>query len=196
MRVGVREVLADIAQRSGTEQRVTQGMQQHVTVGMSQQPKPVWNPHAAKRDVIALAEAVHVVTVADTHRCKTLKISRRRFYRSRVLLECPRHLPIIDTANNHHQSNRSHIGKQRYIVRLIPIYSPEPSHAGRLRRHHQGPRPPLRRDILRWLKEPQRYFSEQHHSLENGVCAGQIDQRAGLSQSTVSAHLATCRKPG
>ncbi len=55
---------------------------------------------------------------------------------------------------------------------------------------------PLRRDILRWLKEPQRYFSEQHHSLENGVCAGQIDQRAGLSQSTVSAHLATLQKAG
>ncbi|MBA1278673.1 MULTISPECIES: ArsR/SmtB family transcription factor [Pseudomonadaceae] len=55
---------------------------------------------------------------------------------------------------------------------------------------------PLRRDILQWLKEPQRYFSEQHHSLENGVCAGQIDQRAGLSQSTVSAHLATLQRAG
>ncbi|HBM10495.1 transcriptional regulator [Pseudomonas sp. Choline-3u-10] len=55
---------------------------------------------------------------------------------------------------------------------------------------------PLRREILGWLKEPQRYFSEQHHSLENGVCAGQIDQRAGLSQSTVSAHLATLQRAG
>lgn len=55
---------------------------------------------------------------------------------------------------------------------------------------------PLRREILKWLKEPQRYFSEQHHSLENGVCAGQIDQRAGLSQSTVSAHLATLQRAG
>ena len=55
---------------------------------------------------------------------------------------------------------------------------------------------PLRRDILQWLKEPQRYFAEQHHSLENGVCAGQIDQRAGLSQSTVSAHLATLQRAG
>jgi len=55
---------------------------------------------------------------------------------------------------------------------------------------------PLRREILQWLKEPQRYFSDQHHSLENGVCAGQIDQRAGLSQSTVSAHLATLQKAG
>jgi len=55
---------------------------------------------------------------------------------------------------------------------------------------------PLRREILQWLKEPQRYFPEQFHSLENGVCAGQIDQRAGLSQSTVSAHLATLQRAG
>lgn len=55
---------------------------------------------------------------------------------------------------------------------------------------------PLRRDILRWLKEPQRHFPDQFHSLENGVCAGQIDQRAGLSQSTVSAHLATLQRAG
>ena len=55
---------------------------------------------------------------------------------------------------------------------------------------------PLRRQILHWLKEPERYFAEQHHSLENGVCAGQIDQRAGLSQSTVSAHLATLQRAG
>lgn len=55
---------------------------------------------------------------------------------------------------------------------------------------------PLRREILHWLKEPQRYFAEQHHSLEHGVCAGQIDQRAGLSQSTVSVHLATLQRAG
>ncbi len=48
-------------------------MQQHVTVGMGEQPEPVWNPHAAKRDVVAFAEAVHVVTVADTHRSNTLE---------------------------------------------------------------------------------------------------------------------------
>ncbi|MBA1261806.1 ArsR/SmtB family transcription factor [Stutzerimonas sp. NM35] len=55
---------------------------------------------------------------------------------------------------------------------------------------------PLRREILQWLKEPQLYFPQQYHPLENGVCAGQIDQRAGLSQSTVSAHLATLQKAG
>ena len=63
---------------------------------------------------------------------------------------------------------------------------------------------PLRREILLWLKTPEQYFPTQElpHSL--GVCAGQIDQRAGLSQSTISNHLAilqkaeliTCRKVG
>ena len=55
---------------------------------------------------------------------------------------------------------------------------------------------PMRREILAWLKDPQSNFQDQHHSLENGVCAGQIDQRCGLSQSTVSAHLATLQRAG
>ena len=55
---------------------------------------------------------------------------------------------------------------------------------------------PVRRDILHWLKDPQAYFADQGHSLENGVCAGNIDQRTGLSQSTVSAHLATLQRAG
>lgn len=55
---------------------------------------------------------------------------------------------------------------------------------------------PVRRDILRWLKEPERYFPEEHHPLDIGVCAGQIDRLAGLSQSTVSAHLATLQRAG
>lgn len=55
---------------------------------------------------------------------------------------------------------------------------------------------PVRRQILHWLKEPERYFAEQEHSLEVGVCAGMIDRRTGLSQSTVSAHLATLQRAG
>ncbi|TLX54062.1 transcriptional regulator [Stutzerimonas nosocomialis] len=55
---------------------------------------------------------------------------------------------------------------------------------------------PLRRQILDWLKDPQGNFPDQEHPLESGVCAGQIDQRAGLSQSTVSAHLATLQRAG
>lgn len=55
---------------------------------------------------------------------------------------------------------------------------------------------PVRRDILNWLKEPERHFADQHQPLEIGVCAGKIDQRTGLSQSTVSAHLATLQRAG
>jgi ArsR family transcriptional regulator len=55
---------------------------------------------------------------------------------------------------------------------------------------------PVRREILRWLKDPEAHFPNQDHPLELGVCAGQIDQRAGLSQSTVSAHLTTLQRAG
>lgn len=55
---------------------------------------------------------------------------------------------------------------------------------------------PVRRQILLWLKDPLVCFPDQAHSNEHGVCAGQIDQRAGLSQSTVSAHLATLQRAG
>jgi ArsR family transcriptional regulator len=55
---------------------------------------------------------------------------------------------------------------------------------------------PVRREILDWLKDPATQFPDQHHSIEHGVCAGQIDQRCGLSQSTVSAHLAILQRAG
>ncbi|MBM7061672.1 helix-turn-helix transcriptional regulator [Pseudomonas sp. UL073] len=55
---------------------------------------------------------------------------------------------------------------------------------------------PVRRDMLTWLKEPEKYFVEQDHPFEIGVCAGKFDQRSGLSQSTVSAHLATLQRAG
>jgi DNA-binding transcriptional ArsR family regulator len=55
---------------------------------------------------------------------------------------------------------------------------------------------PLRRQILMWLKDAAQCFPDQDHPIANGVCAGQIDQRAGLSQSTVSAHLATLQRAG
>lgn len=54
---------------------------------------------------------------------------------------------------------------------------------------------PVRRKILGWLKEPERHFPGQEHPLEMGVCAGQFE-RCGLSQSTVSAHLATLASAG
>lgn len=53
---------------------------------------------------------------------------------------------------------------------------------------------PARRDILAWLKEPEKQFPEQMHSFELGVCASKIYEKTGLSQSTVSAHLASLQR--
>jgi DNA-binding transcriptional ArsR family regulator len=61
---------------------------------------------------------------------------------------------------------------------------------------HKALANPVRRDILNWLKEPDVHFAHQQHPLELGVCAGLIDARTGLSQSTVSAHLATLQRAG
>ena len=55
---------------------------------------------------------------------------------------------------------------------------------------------PIRRDILNWLKQPDLYFADQEHPLSLGVCAGKIDQKTGLSQSTVSNHLAILQRAG
>ena len=59
---------------------------------------------------------------------------------------------------------------------------------------HKALANPVRRQILHWLKDPHRHFAEQDHPLDLGVCCKLIDQRTGLSQSTVSAHLATLHK--
>ena len=61
---------------------------------------------------------------------------------------------------------------------------------------HKALANPVRRQILAWLKEPEQYFADQSHPLNLGVCAGMIDRRVQLSQSTVSAHLTTLAKAG
>jgi ArsR family transcriptional regulator len=61
---------------------------------------------------------------------------------------------------------------------------------------HKALANPVRRQILQWLKDPHQHFAEQDHPLDLGVCCKLIDQRTGLSQSTVSAHLATLHKAG
>ena len=61
---------------------------------------------------------------------------------------------------------------------------------------HKALANPVRRQILQWLKDPQQHFSHQEHGLDLGVCAGLIDAHTGLSQSTVSAHLATLQRAG
>ena len=59
---------------------------------------------------------------------------------------------------------------------------------------HKALANPVRRQILGWLKEPHAHFAQQEHPLDMGVCAGLIDAHTGLSQSTVSAHLAALQK--
>jgi DNA-binding transcriptional ArsR family regulator len=61
---------------------------------------------------------------------------------------------------------------------------------------HKALANPVRREILAWLKEPYAHFSDQELPLDQGVCAGQFYGRCGLSQSTVSAHLATLQSAG
>ena len=54
---------------------------------------------------------------------------------------------------------------------------------------------PKRLEMLGWMKEPEQHFSSQHHPLDMGICAKQFE-RCGLSQSTVSAHLAVLQRAG
>jgi ArsR family transcriptional regulator len=61
---------------------------------------------------------------------------------------------------------------------------------------HKALASPVRRAILAWLKEPQDSFGNQAHPLAQGVCAGQIEARCGLAQSTVSGHLAALQHAG
>ncbi len=55
---------------------------------------------------------------------------------------------------------------------------------------------PVRREILAWLKTPEKEFKQQEHPLEFGVCVGKIYERTGLSQSTVSTHLSILQAAG
>ncbi|MGO4377572.1 ArsR/SmtB family transcription factor [Pseudoduganella sp. RAF53_2] len=61
---------------------------------------------------------------------------------------------------------------------------------------HKALANPVRREILCWLKQPGAYFTEQIHPLSMGVCAGLIESKTGLSQSTVSGHLSILQKAG
>lgn len=55
-----------------------------------------------------------------------------------------------------------------------------------------------RLQILQWLKSPEAHFMPQEHADFNtvGVCVGQIQQKAGLTQSTVSEYLSILQKCG
>jgi DNA-binding transcriptional ArsR family regulator len=54
-----------------------------------------------------------------------------------------------------------------------------------------------RLQILNWLKNPEQNFPEQKDfGYANGICVGQIQQKAGLTQSTVSDYLSMLQKAG
>lgn len=54
-----------------------------------------------------------------------------------------------------------------------------------------------RLQILQWLKEPDRCFPAQVADVRQvGVCVGEIQQKAGLAQSTVSHYLSMLEEAG
>ncbi len=54
-----------------------------------------------------------------------------------------------------------------------------------------------RLQILNWLKDPAIHFPDQGDAgFDAGVCVGQIQKKAGLTQSTVSEYLAILQRAG
>lgn len=59
-----------------------------------------------------------------------------------------------------------------------------------------------RLNILQWLKEPEKHFPKQGAHLpkevnrKGGVCVGDIQEKAGASQSTVSHYLNMMQRAG
>ena len=55
-----------------------------------------------------------------------------------------------------------------------------------------------RLQILQWLKAPEEHFQEKGQADfgKVGVCVGLIQQKCGLSQSTVSEYLTVLQKAG
>ncbi len=54
-----------------------------------------------------------------------------------------------------------------------------------------------RLQILTWLKDPELHFPEHKANCEiNGVCVGLIQQKAGLTQSTISEYLCVLQRAG
>lgn len=54
-----------------------------------------------------------------------------------------------------------------------------------------------RLQILLWLKDPKKHFTSMHCDVEkDGVCVGLIEEKIGLSQSTVSQYLMQLQQAG
>jgi DNA-binding transcriptional ArsR family regulator len=61
---------------------------------------------------------------------------------------------------------------------------------------HKALANPFRREILLWLKTPSEGFAPGQIDLGHGVPINAIHARSGLSQSTVSAHVAVLNEAG
>ncbi|WP_233157897.1 ArsR/SmtB family transcription factor [Actinokineospora bangkokensis] len=57
---------------------------------------------------------------------------------------------------------------------------------------------PARLRILGWLRDPDEHFPDwvSNADAELGVCVNEIQAKAGLAQSTVSAYLSTLERAG
>ncbi|WP_433889873.1 ArsR/SmtB family transcription factor [Streptomyces sp. CA-111067] len=58
---------------------------------------------------------------------------------------------------------------------------------------------PVRLQMLRWLREPERNFAEYEaiaDPVEVGVCVSHLRAKSGLAQSTVSAYMAELQRAG
>lgn len=51
-------------------------------------------------------------------------------------------------------------------------------------------------EILQWLKAPEKHFdtTNENVAIKGGVCVGDIHEKSGLSQSTISEYLAMMQK--
>lgn len=55
----------------------------------------------------------------------------------------------------------------------------------------------MRLQFLEWLKDPEQHFPEQKvYGYTHGVCVGQLQQKSGLTQSTVSEYLSILQRAG
>ncbi|SAL31859.1 ArsR family transcriptional regulator [Caballeronia terrestris] len=61
---------------------------------------------------------------------------------------------------------------------------------------HRALASPFRREILRWLKTSNDAFEQERIDFRHGVPSSAIHARSGLSQSTVSVHVATLIEAG
>ncbi|MBB1268445.1 helix-turn-helix transcriptional regulator [Shewanella sp. SR44-3] len=58
---------------------------------------------------------------------------------------------------------------------------------------------PMRMQILNWLKAPKQNFPVESQLVDadvDGVCVSIIQEKSGLSQSTISVYLATLQRAG